>query len=95
MTSWRGSQGAELEAAAHSDVPIANSMGSMGTAAQLPGSTLTVKDLGRVMLSPTMGSASHLHLCHQDNPLQAGSEACVPGESRFHQSDNTDHHKAQ
>lgn len=47
MTSWRGSQGAELEAAAHSDVPIANSMGSMGTAVQLPGFTLTVKDLGR------------------------------------------------
>lgn len=47
MTSWRGSQGAELEAAAHSDVLIANSLGSTGTAAQLPGSTLTVKDLGR------------------------------------------------
>lgn len=96
MTSWQGSQGAELEAAAHSDVPTANSMGSMrGTAAPLPVSNLTVKDLGQGMLSPTRGSAARLHLRHQDNTLQACSETWLPGESRFHQSDHTEHHKAQ
>lgn len=88
------SQGAELEAAAQSDVPTANNMGSMRTAAQLLVSTLTVKDLGQGTLSPT-GECFLPPLTSSRQPLQACSETCLPGESRLHQPDNTDHHKAQ